>query len=331
MIALYCRRFCNFVAREQFSLPASAPIFNQLEQLSQRSSVSRGVAFEDWLTAMVCALAAETKESEYLTMVDRHKAGKPGRRGVDLMGQMFATLVQAMSECDDDVLGDVFQGAITYGENGQYFTPSAVADLLARMTLTDNEIVENNRPRLVNDPCCGTGRMLLAAANVDPSIECVGQDIDSRCAKITAINLGLRGRYGWVLCGNSLTGTSSFAYRIGSFFHETPNGIRRGVIREVPPEATPIPILTARTRCTARDLLAESTAEPAVAIAENPRILEVPRWLARLETAQVVAKEEVSQPESPVETPPSPPESASPLESEVANVRQTVPAQLRLF
>ena len=64
------------MAREQFFLPASESLFKKLEQLSQRSGVSRGAAFEDWLTAMVCALAAETKDREYLAMVERYKVGK---------------------------------------------------------------------------------------------------------------------------------------------------------------------------------------------------------------------------------------------------------------
>lgn len=75
---------------------------------------------------MVCALAAETKEDEYLAMIERHKSGAMGKRGCDLMGQMFGELVNAMSESDSDILGDLFQGSITYGEAGQYFTPEAV-------------------------------------------------------------------------------------------------------------------------------------------------------------------------------------------------------------
>jgi len=110
------------MAKEQFFYPETQPLFKKLEQLSQRSSVSRDQAFQDWLTAMVCALAAETKEDEYLPMVERHKDGKHGRRGVDLMPQMFGELVNAMPRTDADILGDLFQGSITYGEAGQYFT-----------------------------------------------------------------------------------------------------------------------------------------------------------------------------------------------------------------
>lgn len=75
---------------------------------------------------MVCALAAETKEPEYLAMIERHKSGKPGKRGCDLMGQMFGELVAAMDKTDADIIGDLFVGAISYGEVGQYFTPEAV-------------------------------------------------------------------------------------------------------------------------------------------------------------------------------------------------------------
>lgn len=109
--------------KERFSYPATQSLFKQLDELSRRSAVSRGQAFEDWLTAMVCALAAETKEDEYLAMIERHKREKPGGRGADIMVQMFGELVNAMTENDADILGDLFQGSVTYGEAGQYFSP----------------------------------------------------------------------------------------------------------------------------------------------------------------------------------------------------------------
>jgi hypothetical protein len=141
---------CGFppdIAKEQFAYPAAEQLFKKLEQLSHRSGVSRGVAFEDWLTAMVFALAAETKEGEYLAMIERHKAGKKGQGGADLMGQMFGELVNAMSESDADILGDLFQGAITYGEAGQYFTPERMWDRPAPMTIRADGGCETRRNR----------------------------------------------------------------------------------------------------------------------------------------------------------------------------------------
>ena len=54
-------------------------------------------------------------------MVERHKAGAKGKRGSDLMGQIFGELVAAMDITDADVLGDLFQGAINYGQAGTVF------------------------------------------------------------------------------------------------------------------------------------------------------------------------------------------------------------------
>jgi hypothetical protein len=271
--------------KEHFFYRETKPLLEKLELLARRSGISRGQAFEDWLTAMVCALAAETKEEEYLAVIERHKKGKKGQRGADLMGELFGQLVDAMTRSNSDILGDLYEGAITYGENGQYFSPETVATFLAKLTVDPDEKANDGQTTHVNDPACGTGRMLLAAADINPNVELVGVDIDSRCARITAVNLGLRSRYGWVVCGNTLSGEMQFAYRIGHFYHEGPNGRRRGVIRDVALEATPI--IASRIRRESTDLFVQSNepkseGEPTVQT-DLPTIFEVPQWLARLE------------------------------------------------
>lgn len=273
----------SLLAKEQFFYPATQPLFKQLEQLSQRSSVSRGQAFEDFLTAVVCALAAETKEDEYLAMIERHKEGKPGRRGADLMPIMFAELVNAMDDDNRDILGDLFQGSITYGEAGQYFTPESVSRLMAELSVDPDRRPADGQTLYINDPTCGTGRMLLEASNINPQAELVGQDIDARCARITAVNLGLRSRYGYVVCGNTLSGETQFAYRIAPFFHESPNGRRRGVIRDIPPELTPVPVIESRLRSDAQSLFEQPPQETELSAVTLPTIMEIPHWLSRLE------------------------------------------------
>lgn len=317
------------LSREQFSQPAAESLFHKLEELSQRSGVSRGVAFEDWLVAIACALAAETKEAEYLAMIARHTQGPAGRRGCDLMAQMFGELVHAMDQSDADLLGDLFVGAISYGEAGQYFTPESIARMLAQMTIDPAARPEPGKPIYVHDPCCGSGRMLLEAAQINPHVKLVGMDVDSRCARIAAINLGLRGRYGWIMCGNSLSGQTSFAYRNGSFFHESPRGLRRGVIRDVPPEATPLPVIEGRTRSQAHDLFAEKPVD-APLVASPPTIIEVPRWLARVEPLLATSDAEVSPSTTQVE-----PIDASEPEQHIAvtppALKSTDVTQRRLF
>jgi hypothetical protein len=138
----------------------------------------------------------------------------------------YATVIE---ETRADILGDLFQGAITYGENGQFLTPESLTDCMAQLLLAD----DGKDGRRVHEPSCGSGRMLLSAAKVNPHLEFSGQDIDLRCVRMTAINLALRNLFGTVTWGNSLTGQPRLAYRTGF------NG--RGFIREVPLTETQAP------------------------------------------------------------------------------------------
>jgi hypothetical protein len=228
------------------------------------------------------------------------------------MPVMFHELVDTMTASDADILGDLFQGAITYGEAGQYFSPECIARLLAAMSVDPDARPSADRPLLISDPCCGTGRMLLEASKINPHAELVAQDIDSRCAKITAINMGLRGSYGWVICGNSLSAETTFAYRIGSFFHETPRGLRRGVIRDVPPTSTSVAAVAHGMRRGAKDLLDQAPEDGVLADSPSPTIVAVPRWLARLEPKLTALDRGQGDPTEPStddlsETPEAPP------------------------
>lgn len=246
--------------------------------------MSRGAAFEDALTAMVCSLAAETMEDEYLAMVERHKAGKVGKRGIDLMPTLFAELVSAMSNQNRDVLGDLFQSAVSHQERGQFFTPESLTTILAELTVGSPTDSAEQSEITISDPCCGTGRMLLAAAERHPNARLHGVDIDARCAKISAINLGLRQCYGWIVCGNTLTLETRFAYRIAPFFHESPQGLRRGVIREIPADSSLIFPADGEATGKASDLFAaESQSSPEDLPERRHPITEIPRYILALE------------------------------------------------
>ena len=134
------------------------------------------------------------------------------------------------------------------------------------------------------DPCCGTGRMLLAAGERHPNAELHGVDVDARCAKISAISLGLRKCYGWIICGNTLTLETRFAYRIAPFFHESPQGPRRGVIREIPADSSLIFPTDGEATGKASDLFtAESQPSPEVLPERRHPIMEIPRHILALE------------------------------------------------
>ena len=94
-------------------------------------------------------------EEEYLATVNKGYAkGRKGKRGVDIVAKAFGTLVNLMEETEQDVLGDVFQGGVTYGEAGQFFTPDAIAELMAGLTVDENNTAETKG---VCDPACRLG------------------------------------------------------------------------------------------------------------------------------------------------------------------------------
>lgn len=132
-----------------------------------------------------------------------------------------------MTETRADILGDLFQGAITYGEHAQYFTPAPICEFIAQISAGE----EQRFGERICDPCCKSGRMLLAMAKLNPNGVFVGQDADLRCVKITAINLGLRNLYGYAIWGNFLAHERKLVYATGF------NG--KGVIRQIPIEEMP--------------------------------------------------------------------------------------------
>jgi len=224
------------VARESFFHSETGTLLTLIDDAARRSGVSRGRAFEDLLHMSLCALSGNAMEEQYLQTVARHTSGRKGERGCDILARAFGELVRQSEEtCDEikDVLGDLFQGAITYGEAGQFLTPPSITRLMARMQTADVPADLDHTPR-VCDPCCGSGRMLLAVAEEHRHWEFVGQDVDLRCVRMTAINLALRNLYGYVIHGNSLANEQRAVYRTGF------NG--RGFVREIPLAECPPPV-----------------------------------------------------------------------------------------
>lgn len=139
-----------------------------------------------------------------------------------------------------DIFGDIF---MTYmgekGRLGQCFTPEGLAEICAKIL---NDIPDNYGPvmqcgsfgtrHIVNDPACGSGRLVLAGAlelykkfEEYPYVIC--EDIDSTCCKQTAINLCLHGWYGEVMCHDTLKEPDGlrFGYIINEGLHPFRGGI----------------------------------------------------------------------------------------------------------
>lgn len=98
-----------------------------------------------------------------------------------------------------DGLGDLFMEYLSFGKNGQFFTPQSICDMVAQM-----QIKEHKNGQTVCDPTCGSGRMLLAAAKINRELYFYGSDIDLLCVKMSVLNLALNNLRGEIVWGDPL-------------------------------------------------------------------------------------------------------------------------------
>ena len=166
--------------------------FNRIANGKSKDSV-----FSEYLDILICALSLGKYEDEYISIIKRYK-----KEEVELFCQLFAQMVMLMDNDKTgltDCLGEFFTTSVGRGRNGQFFTPQHVCDMMAAMTISSED-----SGKTILDPCCGSGRMLLSAAKIARNNHFFGADIDTRCAKMTAINMCLNGLIGEVAWMDSL-------------------------------------------------------------------------------------------------------------------------------
>ena len=162
--------------------------------------------FDDFLEMVICSLSLGAKEDRYLEIVRNYE--KPDAY---LMAEAFGALVIEMDNNGEglkDGFGDFYMEYLSYGRNGQFFTPESICDMMARIL---NPAGFGER---VADCCCGSGRMLLAAAKISRNSLFFGADIDRTCAMMCLINLCLNGLPGEVCWMDTLMNRFYTGWRI---------------------------------------------------------------------------------------------------------------------
>lgn len=164
---------------------------------------SRGHGFsrvyDDFLSLSCHALA--TQERDYMEVIRRYPNDRPfGEREADHFKTAFHAWQEALQKEYRDYLGEIYEKRVSRGENGQFFTPESLTEMMAAMTL--DRLEDNAR---VSDPACGSGRTLLAATRRNRMAYFHGIDLGQRCVKMTALNLLCRNVNGAVVWGNALT------------------------------------------------------------------------------------------------------------------------------
>ena len=169
--------------------------FNQLakhlDHLSRKHSQS--TVFNDFLTLSICAYHTTNLKSGLKEKDPDNEAlyfealNKYDKEEIGTFPKMLAELHMHLDQNPyTDPLGDYFMLNISNGKNGQYFTPEPICTLMAKIEA--NEPVKN---KIIGDPACGSGRTLLAFAQIHPQNFFVGDDIHPTCVKMSALNLFL--------------------------------------------------------------------------------------------------------------------------------------------
>ncbi len=166
------------------------------------------------IEAMDCRRGKEFHDvfDEFLDVSLGLMANNPNPHQVELLNRMrddveykdaFVNAINAYGEAAQDYhdpLGDVFMERISHGNNGQFFTPEEMCRMTAQFTESTNGYI--------NDPTCGSGRMLLAGLRLsrEKGMEpwLCGQDLSYTCARMTLLNLMVNRARGFVTCGDTL-------------------------------------------------------------------------------------------------------------------------------
>lgn len=179
-----------------------------LERLSHRHDLRK--TFDTFLRFAACALAAQTREAEYLEEAQRWE--KPE---LDLFAEALGALVLEMERHPfEDIIGGYYmEFALSQkGQqwNGEFHTPKPVCDLMARMTLGDLESLPVEGPITVCEPACGAGAMILSFAQACPPevrrrLRVTAIDLSRAACDMTFINTTLWGVPTRVIHGNALS------------------------------------------------------------------------------------------------------------------------------
>ncbi|GAB3915391.1 N-6 DNA methylase [Mucilaginibacter boryungensis] len=127
--------------------------------------------------------------------------------------KQLTTLITMIGDLADgftDPLGELYMHAISKGHMGQYFTPQHLCDMMAMMQIGTTSRVSQT----VLDPACGSGRMLLATAKIDRSLQLYGADLDLTCCKMALINMLFNSLQGEIAHMNSLSNEFYTGYQI---------------------------------------------------------------------------------------------------------------------
>lgn len=152
----------------------------------------------------------EEREKEYLRVI-----GKYNKEEINVITGIFGKII-LLCQIEDgeyaDYLGQLYMETETNSkEHGQYFTPYSVSQLMAKLTVDNNDLSKD--VILLNEPTCGSGGTIIAVieelqsrgVDIANRVLVVAQDIDSRCVNMAYIQFALMGIPAIIMKGDTLS------------------------------------------------------------------------------------------------------------------------------
>jgi type I restriction-modification system DNA methylase subunit len=179
-----------------------------LQRLSHRHDARQ--VFDAFTRFAACALAAQTREAEYLEEAKRWE-----KQEMDIFAEAFGALVAEMETRPfEDLIGGYYLEVVLSQKgqqwNGEFHTPKPICDLMARITIGDVATLPAEGPITVCEPACGSGAMILSFAEACPPnmrrrLRVTAIDISRTACDMAFINTTLWGVPTRIIHGNSLS------------------------------------------------------------------------------------------------------------------------------
>jgi type I restriction-modification system DNA methylase subunit len=135
-------------------------IIKRLERISSNTERNLDDVFRSFLTLSFCALCYGQREAMYLEEAKRWK-----REQLNLFSEAFNALYCEMeNQPFQDLLGDIHMELLSPKSkqySGEFYTPQNICLMIAKIILEDTDKVVK-----LHEPACGSGRMILACAEV---------------------------------------------------------------------------------------------------------------------------------------------------------------------
>lgn len=195
-----------------------------MSQIKQFESIISGLAgkyrqwdiFRDFVEMSALALSQplnfqKGREERYLEIAKRYSKDE-----LIKISHLLSVVVEALEEKPQDFLGECYQQlGLSSKQNGQFFTPYYLCQMMAQMVASSEEVdaLEVGKYITVNEPACGAGANIIALfehyrkhkVDTNRKVFVVAQDIDRMCAHMCFVQFSLLDIPAQVIIGNTLT------------------------------------------------------------------------------------------------------------------------------